>query len=424
MSYGVHVDHEGSKIRIELEIEIPDAESMLGCEQLILQRLNEAGRVATAECLGQFDTDGSPIQVGGVKLTSKGKVAKDYQTPYGEISLARHVYQTSKGGMTYCPLDESARVIKSTTPRFAQMCARKYATMKSTQAKQDLLECHDREVSRCYLQDIAAGVAEVAERKEERWSYAVPTLPEDPSHAVVSLDGTCLLYCEEGWRSVMVGTLSLYDVQGERLHTAYLASPPEYGKASFLRKMEREIGIYKERYPELQWIGIADGAKDYWPWLEQFAETSVLDFYHAASYLELVAEALHRSPDRRASWFQESRRTLKEEPGGAEDLLAEIQQALRKPKLGQRPRENLEKAATYFENNLSRMDYQYYRSHCFPIGSGVTEAACKIVVKERMCGSGMKWKHRGTSTVLTLRSLLLSEGRWEQFWSKIVRFGT
>ena len=41
----------------------------------------------------------------------------------------------------------------------------------------------------------------------------------------------------------------------------------------------------------------------------------------------------------------------------------------------------------------------------FPIGSGVTEAACKTPVKARLCGSGMKWTRPGAQTVLTLHAL-------------------
>ena len=65
---------------------------MLECEEQIRQALDEGGRLATQECLQNFDTDGSPIQLGGIKLTSKGKVDKDYQSPYGEVRVARHVY--------------------------------------------------------------------------------------------------------------------------------------------------------------------------------------------------------------------------------------------------------------------------------------------------------------------------------------------
>jgi hypothetical protein len=35
------------------------------------------------------------------------------------------------------------------------------------------------------------------------------------------------------------------------------------------------------------------------------------------------------------------------------------------------------------------MDYAGRVAANEPIGSGVTEAACKVIVKQRLCGSGM-----------------------------------
>src|SRR5579883_1661862 len=107
-----------------LQIEVPYNGSMLDFEEALQDRLNEAGVVATAEGLQLFDTDGSPITVGPVKFTTKGRVEKDYQTPYGVATLARHVYQGPQGGPTYCPLDRDARIVVSSTPRFAKMVGR------------------------------------------------------------------------------------------------------------------------------------------------------------------------------------------------------------------------------------------------------------------------------------------------------------
>src|SRR3954447_24998013 len=99
-----------------IQVEIPYASSMLDFEESIQQRLNEAGVLATTEALGRFDADGSPIQVGDTKLTSKGKLKKEYQTPYGVAPVERYVYQSSRGGKTYCPLDRNARIVISSTP--------------------------------------------------------------------------------------------------------------------------------------------------------------------------------------------------------------------------------------------------------------------------------------------------------------------
>ncbi len=55
---------------------------------------------------------------GGTKWTSKGRVAKIYETPLGEVLLERHLYQSSAGGKTICPLEEKARITGgSATPQ-------------------------------------------------------------------------------------------------------------------------------------------------------------------------------------------------------------------------------------------------------------------------------------------------------------------
>ena len=43
-------------------------------------------------------------------------------------------------------------------------------------------------------------------------------------------------------------------------------------------------------------------------------------------------------------------------------------------------------------NNEDRMQYYKFTDTVLPSGSGATEAACKVIVKQRMCKSGMRWK--------------------------------
>src|SRR5436305_8582884 len=213
-----------------LQIEVPYNDSMLDFEETLQHRLNDAGVVATAEGLQQFDTDGSPITVGPVKFTSKGQVEKDYQTPYGVATLARHVYQSPEGGPTYCPLDRDARIVVSSTPRFAKVLSHKYAEFSSPRAQVDLEENHGRAVSRCLIQDVADAVAAAAMAKEEDWSYALPKFEVPPVTVAISLDGTCSLMGQDGWRETMVGSRGSYDAGGRRQHTIYLGATPEYGK--------------------------------------------------------------------------------------------------------------------------------------------------------------------------------------------------
>jgi hypothetical protein len=121
-----------------VQVTIPYNRSMLDFEETLQQQLNAAGVLATEEGLRQFDTDGSPITVGSITLTSKGQIPKDYQTPYGMATLERHVYQSPQGGATYCPLDRDARIIVSSTPKFAKMVSSKYAEFGSARVRHDL----------------------------------------------------------------------------------------------------------------------------------------------------------------------------------------------------------------------------------------------------------------------------------------------
>src|SRR5271166_4013033 len=108
-----------------VQITVPYNRSMLEFEETLQQQLNAAGVLSTQEGLRQFDTDGSPITVGSIQLTSKGQIPKDYQTPYGMATVERHVYQGPRGGATYCPSDRNARTIVSSTPKFAKMVSSK-----------------------------------------------------------------------------------------------------------------------------------------------------------------------------------------------------------------------------------------------------------------------------------------------------------
>jgi hypothetical protein len=64
-----------------------------------------------------------------------------------------------------------------------------------------------------------------------------------------------------------------------------------------------------------------------------------------------------------------------------------------------------------------------YGKGTFKARYGVTEAACKTLVKQRLCNSGMRWKSQGAKIVLTLRGLVQSGNRWQQFWDKIDQYG-
>lgn len=408
---------------LTLQITIPLSSSFLDTEETIQSVLNDAGTLASGEALKQFDTDGRAIEMGGMNWTSKGQLPKTYHTPYGTVEVHRHVYQTSAGGTTFCPLEVDARIIMTSTPRLAKQISHKYAEMSSVRVVEDLRENHARVVHRSFVQTLAEAVGEIALLKEEDWHYQTPKVGVEVATVSLGVDGTCLLLCEDGFRQAMVGTLSLYDAQGERLHTTYVAAPPEHGRDRFLARMQREIEHIKRLYPKAHYQGLADGAPENWTFLEPVTDTQVLDFFHATQYLDNVAKALHPGNGRhQKSWMDEHCHSLKHEVGAAERLLAEMETIVPK-RVSQSVQEGLQDAITYFRNHHHQMHYAEAIARHLPIGSGVTEAGCKVIVKARLCGSGMKWKDHGAGIVLSLRTLSYSQGRWQQFWSKINRYG-
>lgn len=409
-----------------MQVHIPYNNSMLRSEEIIQECLNEAGILATQETLSQFDTDGSPIQLGAEKFYSKGLEPKAYQCPHGEFVLERHVYQTSKGGKIYCPLEHDARIIITSTPKFAKTVSSKYADLGSSRVQSDLKENHGRNVARSYIQNIAEAVSAVVEAKEDKWQYQCPVVDKKISSISIGMDGTTMLLCQDGYREAMVGTIALYDSEGERQHTNYIAASPEYGKERFLARMEQEIAHIKRDFPDAHYIGLADGAKCNWSFLKRHTETQTIDFWHATEYLAKAANAMFpekRQAQEKHAWLDGACHKLKHFVGGASRLWNEMKAFEKQTELPQVHQEKLESAITYFGNNRSKMTYPKNIRRNLPIGSGVTEAACKVIVKQRMCGSSMKWKDKGAAAVLRLRCVNYSTGRWGQFWDKVNQYG-
>jgi hypothetical protein len=413
---------EGLTVRIEVTIEL--SESMLDSEDRIQEGLNEAGRIASKEALKQQDTDGSVLEIGDKKWRTKGEQPKAYQTVYGEVVVERHVYQSAGGGKTYCPMERNARIIVTSTPKFAKQITSKMSYGAASEVQQDLSGNHGRRVALSYIQRLTEAVGSVVQAQEERDNYEPPKLDSKVSTVGIGLDGTCMLMCDQGWREAMVGTISLYDPEGERQHTIYLGATPEYGKQKFLERLEREIRQIKERYPDAAYVGIADGAESNWKFLNQHTQTQVLDFYHASGYLGSVAEVLYPSqPELQTQWLKQSCHDLKHEVDTAQKLLAQMLELIEQKDLGKALKENLQSSITYYNNHQHQMNYAQFRQQYYPIGSGVTEAACKTLIKQRLCCSGMRWKEKGASIILSLRALVLTSTRWEQFWNKLNQYG-
>jgi len=136
------IEQKDNRVTIQLTVELTG--QMLTDEQALQQSLNEAGQVAMVPMIKQFDTHGEPIRVQGVKHTAKDHAPQTYETPYGPVQVERHTYQTCKGGRAYVPLENDARMILNSTPRYSQIVSGKYARFGADAICEDLLECNGR----------------------------------------------------------------------------------------------------------------------------------------------------------------------------------------------------------------------------------------------------------------------------------------
>ena len=185
--------------------------------------------------------------------------------------------------------------------------------------------------------------------------------------------------------------------------------------AGLLRRQATQVGMEQAEV----WVVLTDGGAG----LEQRLRNqfnrpdlvAILDFYHAASYLEGLARCLHPGDEDAAKRTAEQWCGLLKEEGGltTEAVLREWDWPARKSAA---LREQLQAVLEYFGNNRERMDYPAYAAAGWCIGSGVVESACKTVVG-RLKGPGMRWSETGTHEVCHVRALYRSEkGQWQDFW--------
>jgi hypothetical protein len=185
-----------------------------------------------------------------------------------------------------------------------------------------------------------------------------------------------------------------------------------------------ELGLqWRKQAAQVGWddaeqqIALTDGA----PCLENFVAKNaplavrILDFYHASEHVADLVRALHPGDAEAFAKLQHAWcHQLKHEGGAA--LLAAWER-LDQSHWNETQRECYRQQAQYVRNNVHRMDYPTYLARGWMIGSGPVEAACKLVVGQRLKGSGMRWREPGSDSVCHLRALFLSQpGQWEAFW--------
>lgn len=156
-------------------------------------------------------------------------------------------------------------------------------------------------------------------------------------------------------------------------------------------------------------VSVNDGAP--WIWAIVFMCFArclqILDWYHATQRLWTIATTFY-GPDHPATtpWVETQKAWL------AKGQLRVIWRNLRLLYPRHQPLPTpVHQAMLYLFHHRQRLRYHEFRRLGCPIGSGVIESACKLVVQARMKQAGMQWSRSGAASMLALRSILLSD-RW------------
>jgi hypothetical protein len=126
----------------------------------------------------------------------------------------------------------------------------------------------------------------------------------------------------------------------------------------------------------------------------------IVDFYHACQYVEQLADAIFGAGPEAQGWAKEMRRVLKTKADGVARVLKSAS-ALRRGRGLRGQTKSYDKAYAYLKKCSPWMRYQAYRRQKLPIGSGITEAGCKIVFTQRLKRSGMSWTIEGAKSFWT-----------------------
>jgi hypothetical protein len=231
-----------------------------------------------------------------------------------------------------------------------------------------------------------------------------------------------------GYHEASTATVSVYDRRRRRLGTVYLGQMPEEKQTTLsaaLTDLLREtLQDWQGPVPRLVYVTDKGSApNDYyhrvlkkmkhpraeklrleWEW--------VLDFYHVCCYIGKMADALFGAETKAgAAWFKKMRHWLRDRRQGVSNVLRSAMQHLDRRRMSKPKRTAFWKAYRYLRRHRRWMDYEGHRRQGLPIGSGVTEAACKTVFTQRFKRSGMRWAQETGQIILDLRVAYLS-GVW------------
>jgi len=374
---------------------------------------------------------------------------REVATLFGKITLQRHGYrpvERDSPERTIFPLERQLGLVEGATPALAGEAARSLAEAGTTQevVLTRLKERHGVQWGVKKLRAVAASVA--ASMEEQRRAQQAQQIVDWLKKAhesrgknrpvlAAGRDGITLCTLPHGCYEVATtATLTVYDRRGNRVGSVYLAYAPELGQQAMTDELTALINEVLRRWegplPRLAYVTDAGdqetayyrrvlknllhprtGKRLSWQW--------IVDFFHAAQRLTTLGEALFGAGQAASAWAARMRKLLKKPNGPFRVLHAAAAMRTRR-KMSAAARQRFQTAYNYLRTRTRHMQYAEFRRQGLPIGSGVTEAACKTVFTQRLKLSGMRWSREGAQVILNLRVILLS-GVWHTTYRAAVQ---
>src|SRR5918911_586464 len=243
----------------------------------------------------------------------------------------------------------------------------------------------------------------------------------------VGRDGVHVPLRHKEWKEGATATVSVLDRRGKRVGTVYLGQMPESGQTTLTTRLTALLqDILKHVDAQgLRLVYVSNDGyhpSDYYhtvlktmpepkrPWC-QLTWIRIVDYYHACLYIQQLAEALFGSTPKGRAWAQQMRQHLKTKSDGITRVLQSAGALRRQHGLWGKAKD-YDQAYAYLHKRTHWMRYRHSSCQRLPIGSGITEAACKTVFTQRLRRSGMSWTIAGGQVILDLRVIWLS-GIWE-----------
>jgi hypothetical protein len=247
---------------------------------------------------------------------------------------------------------------------------------------------------------------------------------------VAGRDGIMVPMRHGAYQEGSTATVSVMDRRGKRLGTVYLGQMPESGQGALSDQLTSLLTGVLTKWDgcPLRYVYVTDAGHHPQEYYEKVLKKMVdpkrpgrlvewqwiVDFWHACCYLTKLREGLFGDCSAGWKWFKRMRHWLRHRKHGITDVLRSASQHWNLVNDVDPAREKLFwEGYRYLRKHASRMAYSRYHRQGKPIGSGVTEAACKTVFTQRLKQSGMKWEVQGGQVILNLRVLKLS-GVWRE----------